>query len=79
MLHRYTLREAKARLSALLDSVAAGDEVEILRQGAGEGRFRIVLVEGGTRLRRPGALRGRLRIPDDFDREDPGLTAAFEE
>lgn len=78
MLHNYTLREAKARLSALLDAVAAGDEVEIRRQGGKPGRFRIIRVDGEGALRRPGALAGRIRIPEGFDEEDPELVDAFE-
>ena len=78
MQSRYTLREAKARLSEILDLVAAGETVEITRQGAKKGRFRITSVEGEFGGRRPGALAGRISIPRGFDDEDPDLVAAFE-
>jgi antitoxin (DNA-binding transcriptional repressor) of toxin-antitoxin stability system len=78
MKHAYTLRDAKARLSALLDLADAGELVEISRDGGRKGRYRILLVEPGEVLRKPGALKGKIWIADDFDAEDPELTAAFE-
>ena len=74
----FTLRDAKARLSELLDRVLAGESVEIVRRGAGRGRFRILLCEPGQGVRRPGALRGQITIPADFDAEDPELIGDFE-
>jgi prevent-host-death family protein len=78
MLERYTLRDAKARLSEILDRVSRGDEVEIIRHGSKPGRFRILAVETGDAVRRPGSLKGRISISEDFDDEDASLTAAFE-
>lgn len=74
----YTLREAKARLSELLDRAAAGLPVEITRQGAKKGRFRLVPAEGEFGLRRAGALAGQIEIPQDFDAEDADIIADFE-
>lgn len=78
MTHQFTLREAKAKLSRLLDLVAAGEEVEILRKGGRHDRFRIIGVDVQGAVRRPGALKGSLRIPDGFDDEDTAITASFE-
>lgn len=78
MTHDFSLREAKARLSHLLDLAAGGAEIEIRRGGAKRDRFRIVPVETGDVLRRPGTLKGRIVVEDDFDAEDPGLTGSFE-
>ena len=72
------LREAKARLSELLDRVAAGEEIEIVRKGANPGRFRIIATDSQAKVRQPGALKGRIKIPDDFDAEDADLTQMFE-
>ena len=44
MPHQYTLRDAKARLSELLDLAAAGSVVEITRQGAKRGRFKLGVI-----------------------------------
>lgn len=74
----YTLRDAKARLSEILDLVAAGVDVEITRQGEKRGRFRIISADAGFGARRPGALKDRIRIPDSFDDEDAEIIADFE-
>ena len=74
----YTLREAKARLSEILDLVAAGVPVEITRQGAKRGRFKIIPVDPDFRSRMPGALKGRISIPANFDDEDPDILDEFE-
>lgn len=78
MKHEFTTRDAKARLSELLDLAAIGAEVEITRQGAKRGRFRLVAMNEDKPYRRPGTLKGRIRIPDDFDAEDPDIVADFE-
>lgn len=78
MSEQFTLREAKARLSEILDMVAAGVQVEITRQGAKKGRFKLLPVDGEFGKRAPGALRGRLTVPDDFDDEDPDIVSDFE-
>jgi prevent-host-death family protein len=78
MLERYTLRDAKARLSEILDRAAQGDEVEIVRHGSKPGRFRVLAVEAEDAVRRPGSLKGRITIAADFDDENVSLTAAFE-
>ena len=74
----FTLREAKAKLSLLLDRAASGEEIEIRRGGPKGGRFRLVLVEAEDTLRRPGALKGQIGISEDFDAEDAEITAGFE-
>lgn len=74
----YTLRDAKARLSEILDLVAAGVDVEITRQGEKRGRFRVISADAGFGARRPGGLKGRIRIQDSFDDEDAEIIADFE-
>ena len=79
MSHPHTLRDAKARLSELLDRAAQGEEVEIVRSGAKPGRFRLLAVEVGVPVRVPGALRGAFAMPEDFDAPDPQVAALFED
>lgn len=79
MPYQYSLRDAKARLSELLDLAAAGNVVEITRQGTKRGRFKLVSVDGTFGQRRPGALKGRIVVPDTFDDEDPDIIADFED
>ena len=78
MHHQFTVREAKARLSEILDLAASGATVEITRQGSKAGRFKLVASENAYDLRQPGALKGKITIPDDFDAEDPSITDEFE-
>lgn len=77
MIKEYTLREAEARLSELLDLAAAGVVIEISRQGAKKGRFKLVPNEGSFGQRSPGALKCKIVLPDDFDAEDPKIIAGF--
>lgn len=70
------LHDAKTHLSRLVDEVAAGGEVVIARHGRPVARLvplRAVLAP------RIGALKGQLRVPDDFDAPlAPEVLADFE-
>ena len=72
---KVNLYEAKARLSALVERAAAGEEIVIAK--AGRPRARLVpLADDGER--RPGRAKGRIRIAADFDAPLPAdLAAAF--
>ncbi len=59
------LYEAKTRLSLLVERAAAGETIVIAK--AGRPMARLVPVRKGHRIRL-GSLRGRIRVPDDFDR-----------
>jgi len=68
------IHEAKTHLSRLLERVEAGEVILIARNGDPVATLR--RYEGPQR--RPGALRGRLAIGDDFDAPLPDeLAAAF--
>lgn len=58
-----TTTEAKARLNALLDEVAAGESVTITRHGTPVA----VLSAPADPPRRFGLLAGRISAPDDFN------------
>ena len=67
---------AKTHLSRLLDEVAAGHEVVIAK--AGRPVARLVPFVGRERARRPGSMKGRIRIGRDFDAPlPPGLGDAL--
>ena len=55
--------DAKTRLSELVDRAAAGEEVIIAK--AGKPMARLVPLQ--VRERKPGRLKGRMLIADDFD------------
>lgn len=70
-----TVTEAKAQLSALLERVGQGEEVIISKAG------KPIAVLGpysrDQRPRRPGRLRGRIRMASDFDQLPADLAQAF--
>jgi prevent-host-death family protein len=70
-----TISEAKAQLSALIEEVMAGKEVIIGR--AGKPVAKLVRYKGTGTPRRPGALRGKIKIADDFDELPDDIADAF--
>lgn len=68
------IHQAKTHLSRLLEQVAKGEEVVIARSGRPVAR----LVAISDAPRRPGRLKGKIEIADDFDAPLPeALAAAF--
>ena len=68
------VHEAKTHLSRLLERVEAGEEIIVARNGKAVAR----LVPVGHAMRRPGAMKGRIRIRRDFDAPlPPRLAKAF--
>ncbi len=59
------IHQAKTQLSRLLEEVAAGAEVIIAKSG--KPMARLVAFRETRRPRKPGALKGKVRIGDDFD------------
>lgn len=66
------LREAKARLSELIDRVEHGETLTLTRHGKPVARI-VPIAE-----RRPGLLRGRIGMAPDFDETPDWLVEAFE-
>lgn len=76
-MHIVNIHEAKTNFSKLIDAVGQGEEVLIAK--AGKPAARLVPVEPRKAERRPGSLKGRIEIADDFDAPLPeSLLAAFE-
>ena len=69
------ITEAKAQLSALIEKVLAGEEVIIGK--AGKPVAKLVRYERSMNRRQPGALKGQIKIAEDFDRLPPDIAAAF--
>lgn len=71
------LYHAKTHLSDLVERAAAGEEIIIAK--AGKPRARLVpLPEPVKEPRRPGALKGKIWIADDFDDPlPPEIMAGF--
>lgn len=74
-MHITNISEAKAQLSALIEQVLAGQEVVIGK--AGKPVARLVPFERTTEQRQPGALRGQIRIAEDFDELPEDIAEAF--
>ncbi|MBI9082060.1 MAG: type II toxin-antitoxin system prevent-host-death family antitoxin [Desulfobacterales bacterium] len=69
------ISEAKAQLSALIEKVLGGEDVIIGK--AGKPVARLVRYENSRKPRKPGALKGKIEIADDFDRLPEDLASAF--
>ncbi len=69
------ISDAKAQLSALIEKVLAGQEVIIGK--AGKPVAKLVRYERSEKPRRPGALRGKIKIADDFDELPSDIAKAF--
>jgi prevent-host-death family protein len=70
------ISETKAEISALVAAVEKGEEVLISR--AGKPVARIVAYKGATQPRKPGALKGKIQISEDFDAPlPPEILAGF--
>ena len=71
------ISEAKAELSALIEAVQNGNEVIIAKAGKPVARL-VSYVPKGL-VRRPGSMRGKIRIKKNFDAPLPKeLLVAFE-
>ncbi|HSN87939.1 MAG TPA: type II toxin-antitoxin system Phd/YefM family antitoxin [Thermoanaerobaculia bacterium] len=63
----FNVHDAKTHLSRLLDRVAQGEEIIIAKSGRPVAKLVRVAVEP----RKPGRLKGRIRIGPDFDEPLP--------
>ncbi|HXO42485.1 MAG TPA: type II toxin-antitoxin system prevent-host-death family antitoxin [Thermoanaerobaculia bacterium] len=70
----FNVHDAKTHLSRLLERVAQGEEVIIAKSGRAVAK----LVPVPAEPRRPGRLKGRIRLGPDFDEPLPEeVLAAF--
>jgi len=69
------ISEAKAQLSALIEKVISGQEVIIGK--AGKPVAKLVRYELSEEPRQPGALKGKIKIRDDFDELPRDIAEAF--
>ncbi|MFA6020355.1 MAG: type II toxin-antitoxin system Phd/YefM family antitoxin [Rhodospirillales bacterium] len=70
------LYEAKTQLSSLVERAAKGEEITIAK--AGRPLARLVALKTVSKPRKPGLLKGQIRIGPDFDAPLPeGVASAF--
>jgi prevent-host-death family protein len=74
-MHVTNISEAKAKLSALVEKVPAGQEVIIGK--AGKPVAKLVQYNHQEIVRQPGALKGNITIASDFDELPPDVAEAF--
>jgi prevent-host-death family protein len=71
------IHEAKTHLSRIVDDVSAGAEVIIAK--AGKPMARLSPIKPPIRVKKFGLLKGKLKIPDDFNAPlDAEELAAFD-
>jgi len=63
----FNVHEAKVNFLSLLDRAAQGEEIIIMESGRPVAK----LVKVGAQPRKPGRLKGRIRISPDFDEPLP--------
>lgn len=69
------ISEAKAQLSALIEKVLEGEDVIIGK--AGKPIARLIRFEPNRQARHPGALKGKIKISDDFNELPRDIAEAF--
>ena len=69
------ISEAKAQLSALIERVMAGHEVIIGKTGKPVAK--IVRYDPSEKPRKPGALKGKIKIAEDFDELPDDIAETF--
>ncbi len=65
MVNVVNIHEAKTHLSRIVDEVAAGAEVIIAK--AGKPMARLSPLGGVPRRKKLGLLKGKIKVPDDFN------------
>jgi len=76
------LHDAETRLKALIDAAQAGEEVYISNGDAGSVLLVPCQAPAATQPsapRRPGRLRGKIRISNEFDAADDEIADLFED
>jgi antitoxin (DNA-binding transcriptional repressor) of toxin-antitoxin stability system len=70
------MREAKSQLTQLAERAWHGDEVVILKDG--KPYVDLLPHVDTTRLRKPGRLKGKIRMTTDFDKTSEDIVEEFE-
>jgi len=72
------MHEAKTRLSALVDAVESGRELEVVIARNGKPAARIVPLAAKKPIRL-GLAKGKFTMPDDWDKDDEEIASLFNE
>ncbi len=69
------VHQAKSQLSKLIEATLAGKDVTIAK--AGKPVVKLVAYKEKRAPRKPGALKGKIFIPDNFNDEDEEINKLF--
>ena len=72
----YSIGEAKTQLSRLVHQAEEGEEV-VVRRGQKPVARIVAIPDSGTPRRKPGSMRGRIKMRDDFDEWPPDIARAL--
>ena len=75
-MHTVNMHEAKTKLSSLVEEALRGEEVVIAR--AGKPLVRLVPFQPEKKPRKPGRLKGKIKLASDFDLTPGEVIDAFE-
>jgi prevent-host-death family protein len=76
-MEKVNIHQAKTNLSRLIEEVSNGAEIVIAK--AGKPVAKLVPLTAPKRVRKLGTLKGKIKIPDDFDAPLPAkVIASFE-
>jgi prevent-host-death family protein len=65
-MQQVNIHQAKTQLSKLVEAAAQGEEIIIAKSGKPLARL-VQLAQPETKPRKPGALKGKIWISEDFD------------
>ena len=77
-LQTVNVHEAKTQLSKLLEAVQSGHEVVIAKSGTPIARL-VPYTPPKRKITPPGAMKGQIRMGDDFDESLEGLFACLDD
>jgi prevent-host-death family protein len=76
-MHTINIHEAKTQFSKLVESVSQGEEIIIAK--AGKPAAKLVPIQKKPPIRKPGSMKGKIRIASDFNAPLPkDVLALFE-
>jgi prevent-host-death family protein len=73
----YTIGEAKTQLSKLVHQAEDGEEVVVRRGSKPVARIIAIPDSATAPKRKPGSMRGRIKMRDDFDEWPPDIARAL--
>jgi prevent-host-death family protein len=73
----YTIGEAKTQLSKLVHQAERGEDVIVRRGPKPVARIVAIQDEEGAVRRKPGRMRGRIEVSEDFDEWPPDVARAL--